>query len=306
MLLHGNARLSPFQRSLVCERVRLEGWTVEEAADAAGCSQRTVYRWLARHDAGESMLDRSSAPHRQPTRTPARTERQIERLRRLRWTSTKIAAKLEMAVSTVCAVLARLGLNRLWKLGPPEPPNRYCRRHAGELVHLDVKKLGRFNRPGHRVRGRGPGRRTFRAGWEAVHVCVDDATRLAYVEVLADEKAVTTIGFFERAVRWFAQRGVKVRQVMSDNGVAYKSAPFAVWCSQHRIEHIRTRPYRPRTNGKAERFIQTMLREWAYAATYRSSAHRQRALPAWVDYYNHQRPHSALGHKTPASRLHGD
>jgi transposase InsO family protein len=306
MLLHGNARLSPFQRALVCERVRLEGWTIEEAADAAGCSQRTVYRWLARHDAGDSMLDRSSAPHRRPTRTPAKVEAQIERLRRLRWTSTKIAATLDMAVSTVCAVLARLGLNRLWKLGPPEPPNRYCRRHAGELVHLDVKKLGRFNRPGHRVRGRGPGRRTFRAGWEAVHVCVDDATRLAYVEVLADEKATTTIGFVERAVAWFAQRGIRVCQVMSDNGAAYKSAPFALWCAQHRIEHIRTQPYRPRTNGKAERFIQTMLREWAYAAAYHSSAHRQRALPAWVDYYNHQRPHSALGHKPPASRLHDD
>jgi transposase InsO family protein len=305
MLLHGNARLSPFQRALVCERVRLEGWTVEEAADAAGCSQRTVYRWLERHDAGEAMTDRSSAPHHRPTRTPARVERQIERLRRLRWTSTKIAATLEMAVSTVCAVLARLGLNGLWKLGPPEPPNRYCRRHAGELVHLDVKKLGRFNRPGHRVRGRGPGRRTFRAGWEALHVCVDDATRLAYVEVLADEKAATTIAFVERAVVWFAQRGVRVSEVMSDNGAAYTSAPFAVWCSQHRIEHIRTQPYRPRTNGKAERFIQTMLREWAYAATYRSSEHRARALPAWIDYYNHQRPHSALGHKPPASRLHG-
>jgi transposase InsO family protein len=265
-----------------------------------------VYRWLARHDAGESMLDRSSAPHHRPTRTPPKIEAQIERLRRLRWTSTKIAATLNMAVSTVCAVLARLGLNRLWKLGPPEPPNRYCRRHAGELVHLDVKKLGRFNRPGHRVRGRGPGRRTFRAGWEAVHVCVDDATRLAYVEVLPDEKATTTIGFVERAIAWFAERGVRVRQVMSDNGAAYKSAPFATWCAQHRVEHIRTRPYRPRTNGKAERFIQTMLHEWAYAATYRSSAHRTRALPAWVDYYNHQRPHSALGHKPPASRLHGD
>ncbi len=306
MLLHGNARLSPFQRQLVCERVRLEGWTIEEAAHAAGCSERTVYRWLARHDAGDSMLDRSSAPHHRPTRTPAKVEAQIERLRRLRFTSTKIAATLDMAVSTVCAVLARLGLNRLWKLGPPEPPNRYCRRHAGELVHVDVKKLGRFRRPGHRVRGRGPGRRSRGAGWDAVHVCVDDATRLAYVEVLPDETAVTTIGFIERAVAWFAERGVRVRQVMSDNGSAYKSATFAIWCAQHRVEHIRTQPYRPRTNGKAERFIQTMLREWAYAATYRSSAHRQRALPAWVDYYNHQRPHGALGHKTPASRLQAD
>jgi transposase InsO family protein len=306
MRLHGNAKLTPFQRALLCERVREDGWTVEEAAEAAGCAQRTAYRWLARHDAGEPMTDRSSAPLRRPTRTPASVEAEIERLRRLRWTSTRIAATLELPTSTVCAVLARLGLNRLWKLGPPEPPNRYCRRHAGELVHVDVKKLGRFHRPGHRRVGRGPGRHHKGAGWEAVHVCVDDATRLAYVEVLPDERAVTTVGFFERAVAWFAQRGVRVRQVMSDNGAPYISKPWAAWCATQRIEHIRTRPYRPRTNGKAERFIQTMLREWAYAATYRTSEHRARALPAWIDYYNHQRPHGALGHKTPASRLHAD
>ena len=306
MLLHGNARLTPFQRRLLCERVRLDAWTVVEAAEAAGCSERTAYRWLARHDAGEPMTDRSSAPRRRPTRTAPELEAEIERLRRLRWTSTRIAAMLEMAVSTVCAVLARLGLNRLWKLGPPEPPNRYCRRHAGELVHVDVKKLGRFRRPGKRVRGHGPGRRSPRAGWEAVHVCIDDATRLAYVEVLPDERAVTTVAFFERAVAWFATRGVTVRQVLSDNGSPYVSRPWATWCSTHHIEHLRTRPYRPRTNGKAERFIQTMLREWAYAATYRTSDHRARALPAWIDYYNQQRPHGALGHKTPASRLHGD
>ena len=307
MQLHGNARLSPFQRWLLCVRVREEGWTVQEAAEAAGCSERTAYRWLARFDAGEAMTDRSSAPHRRPTRTPASVELEIERLRRLRFTSTRIAATLEMAVSTVCVVLKRLGLNRLWKLGPPEPPNRYCRRHAGELVHVDVKKLGRFHRPGHRVLGRGPGRADKRhMGWEAVHVCVDDATRLAYVEVLPDEKAATTVGFFERAVAWFAARGVRVRQVLSDNGSPYRSDLWAMWCSTHRVEHLRTRPYRPRTNGKAERFIQTMLREWAYAATYRTSAHRTRALPAWIDYYNHQRPHGALGHKTPASRLQAD
>ena len=216
------------------------------------------------------MTDRSSAPTSCPTRTPATVEAEIERLRRLRCTRTRIAATLELPVSTVCAVLKRLGLNRLWKLGPLEPPNRYCRRHAGELVHVDVKKLGRFRRPGHRVRGQGPGRRSYDAGWEAVHVCIDDATRLAYVEVLPDERAVTTIAFFERAVAWFAARGVTVRQVLSDNGSPYRSGVWAAWCQSHQIEHLRTRPYRPRTNGKAERFIQTMLREWAYAATYRN------------------------------------
>jgi transposase InsO family protein len=306
MLLHGNARLTPFQRSLLCVRVRDEGWTVAEAADAAGCSERTAYRWLARHDRGESMEDRSSVPRSSPTRTPAPVEAQIERLRRLRWTSTRIAATLELPTSTVCAVLQRLGLNRLWKLGPPEPPNRYCRRHAGELVHVDVKKLGRFHRPGKRALGQGPRRKSRGAGWEAVHVCIDDATRLAYVEVLPNERAVTTIAFFERAVAWFAERGVTVRQVMSDNGAPYVSKPWATWCSTHHVEHLRTRAYRPRTNGKAERFIQTLLREWVYAATYRSSQHRARALPAWIDYYNQQRPHGALGHKTPASRLAAD
>lgn len=303
MKLHGNARLTPHGRTLMCRRVRREGWTVTDAAHAAGCSERTCYRWLARFDAGEALTDRSSAPHHVPGRTPAETQALIERLRRLRFTSTRIAAELGVAVSTVCAVLKRLGLNRLSKLEPPEPPNRYCRRHPGELVHIDVKKLGRFWRPGHRVTGRGPGNHNHKPGWEAVHVCVDDTTRLAYVEVLPDEKAVTSIGFLERAVAWFAARGVVVQRVMTDNGSPYVSSLWATWCADHDIRHLRTRPYRPRTNGKAERFIQTMLREWAYAATYQSSTHRAEVLPTWLTYYNCRRPHSALGHKTPASRL---
>ncbi|MFM7064037.1 MAG: IS481 family transposase [Actinomycetes bacterium] len=303
MKLHANARMVPHGRALMCRRVREEGWTVAQAAYAAGCSERTCYRWLARHDAGEPMADRSSAPHRVPGRTPAEVEAAVEALRRLRFTSTRIAAELSMPVSTVCAVLARLGLNRLSRLEPPEPPNRYCRRHPGELVNVDVKKLGRFERPGHRAVGRGPGRRTRRAGWEAVHVCVDDNTRLAYVEVLPDEKAVTTVGFLVRAVAWFAERGVVVERVMSDNGAPYVSTAWREWCATNGVRHLRTRPYRPRTNGKAERFIQTMLREWAYAATYQSSAQRQQALGAWLDFYNHRRPHGALGHRPPAARL---
>jgi transposase InsO family protein len=303
MRLHGNARLTPFQRALLCERVRVEGWTVSEAAEAAGCSERTAYRWLARHDAGESMLDRSSAPLRRPTRTPASVEAEIERLRRLRFTSTRIAATLELPTSTVCAVLARLGLHRIWKLGPPEPPNRYCRRHAGELVHVDVKKLGRFDRPGHRVTGDREVRNRG-AGWEFVHVAVDDCTRVAYVEVLGDERGPTTVGFYQRAIAWFARHGVTVERIMSDNGPNYRSKIVAAFCAQREIRQVFTRPYRPRTNGKAERFIQTMLREWAYAAAYTSSTQRRSALPGWIDYYNHQRPHGALSHKTPASRLH--
>jgi transposase len=306
MRLHGNARLTPHGRDLMCQRVRLEGWTVAEAAEAAGCSERTCYRWLARFDAGESMWDRSSAPRSVPGRTCAATEAAIERLRRLRFTSTRIAAELGLATSTVCAVLARLGLNRLSRLEPPEPANRYCRRHPGELVHVDVKKLGRFNRPGHRVMGRGPGNHNYKPGWEAIHVCVDDTTRLAYVEVLPNETAEVSIGFLERAVAWFAARGITIKRVMTDNGAPYVSARWAAWCAAHDIRHLRTRPYRPRTNGKAERFIQTMLREWCYAASYQTSDHRARALPAWLDYYNHRRPHSALGHKSPADRLRSD
>lgn len=306
MKLHGNARLTPYQRDLMCRRVRIEGWKIAEAAGAAGCSERTCYRWLARYDAGQSLEDRSSAPGSVPGRTPAEVEAVVERLRRLRWTSTRIAAELSMATSTVCAILKRQGLNRLSKLEPPEPANRYCRRHPGELIHIDVKKLGRFNRPGHRVTGRGPGNHNRRVGWEAVHVCVDDTTRLAYVEVLPDEKAATSVGFLERAVAWFADRGVQVERVMTDNGAPYKSKVWAAWCADHDIRHLRTRPYRPRTNGKAERFIQTMLREWAYAATYQSSDQRAVALRPWLDYYNHRRPHGALGHKSPADQLRSD
>jgi transposase InsO family protein len=276
---------------------------VEEAAEAAGCSERTCYRWLARFDACEPMTDRSSAPRRVPGRTPDEVVAAIERLRRLRWTSTRIAAELGMATSTVCAVLTRLGLNRLSKLSPPEPANRYCRRHPGELVHIDVKKLGRFHRPGHRVTGRGPGTHNRGAGWDAVHVCVDDTSRLAYVEVLPDEKGPTAVGFLARAVAWFAQQDVTVQRVMSDNGAPYRSTVWKRWCADHNIRHLRTRPYRPQTNGKAERFIQTMLREWAYATTYRDSQHRIHALTPWLDYYNTRRPHGALGHKPPTSRL---
>jgi transposase len=232
--LHANAKLVPSNRRLLVVRVLEEHWKIADVAVAFGISERTVYRWLARWRAGDrDLLDHSSAPKRVPRRTPRSVEALIEKLRRLRMTSTRIAAELRMAVSTVGAVLARLGLNRLSRLEPPEPPNRYCRRHPGELVHLDVKKLGRFARPGHRVTGRGaPGTTTHtRAGWEAVHVAVDDCTRLAYVEILTDERAVTTIGFLERTITWFAARGVRIQRVMSDNGSPYRSQAFATTCT---------------------------------------------------------------------------
>jgi transposase InsO family protein len=304
--IHGNAKLVPSNRRLLVRRVLEERSKIADVAAGFGISERTAYRWLARWRAGDHLLcDRSSAPKRVPRRTPAAVEALIERLRRLRFTSTRIAAELKMAVSTVCAVLARLGLHRLSRLEPPEPPNRYCRRRPGELVHLDTTKLGRFHRPGHRVKGRaGAGVwRNIGAGWEAVHVAVDDCTRLAYVEVLADETARSCVAFLERATAWFAAKGVHVQRVMTDNGSGYRSHAFAAACTKHRIRQLRTRPYRPRTNGKAERFIQTMLREWAYAAAYQTSRQRALALQPWLEYYNQHRPHGALGHQPPASRL---
>jgi transposase InsO family protein len=304
--LHGNAKLIPVQRRLLVARVLEEHWTYAEAADAFGVHERTAYRWVRRWRDGDRVLaDRSSAPKRVPRRTPAKVELLIEQLRRCRVTAPKIAAKLRMAVSTVCAVLVRLGLNRFSRLGPPEPPNRYVRRRPGELVHVDIKKLGRFVRPGHRVLGRdAPGMRAHVGhGWEFVHVAVDDYSRVAYVEILPDERASSAIGFLRRAVGWFADRGVRVREVMSDNGSCYIARDFAVACASLRIKHIRTRPNRPQTNGKAERFIQSLQREWAYAAVYQTSYHRARALQPWVRFYNHRRPHGALGHQPPASRL---
>ena len=305
MNLHGNARLTPASRELLCRRVRDDGWTVAEAAFAAGVSERTAYRWLARFAAGEPMTDRSSVPHSIPNRTPVRREAVIERLRRARMTASAIAAKLGMAVSTVCAVLARLGLNRLSKLEPVEPPNRYARRHAGELIHVDIKTLGRFNKPGKRALGLGPGRRSAGAGWEAVHVAVDDATRLAYVEVLPNQSADTAIGFLRRAIAWFAQQDITVKEVMTDNGSAYVSRDWAKACAKDdlNVKHRRTKPYRPQTNGKAERFIQTLLREWAYGRLWQSSTARRRGLASWLRYYNTKRPHGSLGHKPPATAL---
>lgn len=306
MKLHGNARLTPVQRQLMCQRIDEEHWSVSDAADAAGISERRAYVWLGRWRAGDRLLaDRSSTPKRIANRTPARVEAMIERLRRLRMTSTAIAAKLQMAVSTVGAVLTRIGLHCLSRLEPLEPPNRYCRRHPGELVHIDIKKLGKFHRPGHRVTGRTvKGVYAQRgAGWECCHVAVDDTSRVAYVEILPNETAQTCVAFLERALAWFHDRGVTVQRIMTDNGSGYRSKLHARTVQRLEIKHLFTRPYRPRTNGKAERFIQTLLREWAYAAVYRTSDHRGRALEPWLHFYNHQRPHGALGHQAPATRL---
>lgn len=271
-----------------------------------------IERYRSEGEAG--LSDRSSAPRSIPHRTAPNTVRAILALRRLRMTSSEISEVLAMPLSTVSAVLKREGLGKLSRLEPPEPPNRYERRRAGELIHVDVKKLGRILKPGHRVTGSRRGQLATRvgsptgrpvgvAGWEFVHIAIDDHSRLAYAEVLADERGETAVGFLRRALAFFASHGIVVERVMSDNGAAYKSKRHAIACRELGLRHLRTRPYRPRTNGKAERFIQTMLREWAYARIYATSAERIEALPLWLDRYNWRRPHGSLGHRPPGSRL---
>lgn len=304
MKIHGNARTCPRSRKLLCERVRTDGWTVKAAAKAAGISERSASKWLARYDAeGEpGLVDRSSKPATIPVRVPEERVAAIAGLRRLRMTGAQIAQAFAMPLSTVGLILRRIGLGNLRRLEPEEPPNRYERRHPGELLHIDVKKLGRFKHPGHRVHGRGHGR-THKAGWEYLHVCVDDATRVAYVEVLEDETGATAVGFLRRAVTFYRSLGVDVERVMTDNGIPYRSLVHAAACRVLGLRHIRTRPYRPRTNGKAERFIRTMLNECLYAAVYRNSEQRRIALAAWVDRYNHRRPHGSLKGQAPMTRL---
>ena len=308
--LHANARTCPHSRRLAVDRVEREGWTLAAAAAAAGVSVRTVSKWLRRfRDEGEQgLFDRSSAPASVPLRTAETRVGVIAALRRLRMTAAEIAETLGMPASTVSGILTRIGLGKLWRLEPLEPPNRYEMKRPGELVHIDVKKLGRIGRPGHRVTGRVSGgghyRRAYHLGWEYVHVCVDDATRLAYVEVLDDEKATTAVAFLRRAVAHFAAFGIRVERLMTDNGAAYRATIHALACKALGIKHLRTRPYRPRTNGKAERFIRTMLGGWAYGAIYRTSNERHLALAGWLDFYNRQRPHRSLGRQTPLERLH--
>jgi transposase InsO family protein len=311
MKLHANARTCPNSRALIARRVVEEGWSLRSAAEAAGVSEPTARKWVCRFRAGESLGDRSSAPGRIPHRTPAERVEAIGALRKLHMTAAEIAELLGMALSTVSLWLKRIGLGKRSRLEPPEPPNRYERRRPGELVHIDVKKLGRILAAGHRVTGSKRLQRSQRvdgvmrglAGWEFVHVCVDDHSRLAYVEVLAGEDSATTIGFLRRALAWFADRGVVVERVMTDNGPGYISHAHAAACQELGLRHLKTRPYRPRTNGKAERFIQTLLREWAYGRIYGTSAERTSQLPRWLDHYNFKRPHGALGHQPPGSRL---
>ena len=304
MTLHRNARTCPRSRRLLAERVLVEGWSLAAAAEAAGVSERSAWKWVDRfRREGEAGLeDRSSTPCSVPSRTPPEREELILMLRELRFTSPEIAETLGMPLSTVGAVLARHGLGRLPRLQPEEPANSYERPRPGELVHIDVKKLGKIGRPGHRVNG-DRGTRARGVGWEFVHVAVDDATRLAYVEVLDNEKGPTAAGFLRRAVAFFRRYGIPVERVLTDNGACYRAVVHALACRALGIKHLRTRPYRPRTNGKAERFIRTLINGWAYGAVYRTSVERTAALAGWLDWYNRFRPHRSLGRKPPLSRL---
>ena len=319
MKLHRNAALSWSGRRLLVERVLVEGWTLTAAAEAAGVSVRCARKWVARYRlAGEAgLFDRSSAPRRVANRTPDDRVAVIVLLRQLRMTAAEIAETLRMPLSTVSVVLKRQGMGKLGRIGL-QPPVRYEHSRPGELVHIDVKKLGRIQGgAGWRVRDPkqhynrtytdATGRRRKTVGWEYVHVAVDDYSRLAYVEVLDNETAATALAFLRRAIAFFARYGITVERILTDNGPAYRSIVHALGCKALGIRHHRTRPYRPQTNGKAERFIRTLLSSWAYASIYGSSQQRTAALDGWLWHYNHRRRHSALGHQPPVSRtnLHG-
>jgi transposase InsO family protein len=302
--LHRNAKTTPHMRALLIERVRILHWSVVDAATAAGVTRRTAYKWLARYQQGgrAALTDRSSQPHHQPRRTPPAVISAIVAARHERLTAWAIAVRVQVPRSTVAAILARLGLNKLAALAPVAPVTRYERTRPGELVHLDIKPLVRILRVGHRIHG---DRRTRvqGAGWEFVHVAVDDHSRAAYVEVLPDQTGITTTRFLQRTVRWFARRGVIVQHVLTDNGSAYMSRVFQHAAQRAGVRLTRTRPYRPQTNGKAERFIQTLTRGWAYAVPYPSSWRRTQALRPWLRHYNLERPHAALGYHPPCVRF---
>ena len=315
MKLHANAALSLRQRERMVCRVVEEGWSLTKAAAAAEVSERTCSKWVARYrsEGLAGLVDRSSAPAVVANRSDEQTVMAIAALRRLRFTGPEIAELLDRPLSTVSGILTRIGMGKLGRLGM-EPARRYERAQAGELIHIDVKKLGRIvGGAGKRITGAGQhytgsytdaaGIRRGKAGWDFVHIAIDDATRLAYAEVLPDEKATTAIGFLRRAVAFFKRHGMTVRELLTDNGSPYISTIHAIACRTLGIKHRRTRPRRPQTNGKAERFIRTLLGSWAYGAIYATSAERTAALDGWLWRYNHHRRHQALGRQTPITRL---
>lgn len=305
MDIHHNARLTPHGRARIVRRV-LGGETVRMVAEAAGVCPRTVRKWLARYRAEGSagLRDRSSRPHRLHRPTPQDIVSRIEGLRRQRMTGQQIAKQADVSPATVSRVLKRQGLNRLDALEPAEPVRRYERQTPGELVHIDIKKLGRFNKAGHRVTNDRTGQSSSRGvGWEYVHLAIDDHSRLGYSEILPDEKRRSCLRFLFNALRFFRAHGVPVHRVMTDNGTSFRSHRYPKALHMLKIKHVRTRPYTPKTNGKAERFVQTALREWAYAKAYDSSEQRAEDLPIWLHNYNWHRPHGGINSMTPISRL---
>jgi transposase InsO family protein len=300
MKSHRSAKTNEYQRRLLISRVRRRRWSHRRAAEAAGVSIRTVAKWLTRDRT--DLRDRSSRPHHQPRRTPAKVAGAIIALRRTRATAWQISAALKVPRSTVTRILARAGLNRLALLDPAAPVRRYEWPHAGDLLHVDLKRLGRIAGVGHRIHG-DRRRRARRVGWEYLHVAIDDATRLAYVEVLAADTGAACAAFLRRALAWYHRRGLRVRRLLTDNGLAYRAHTFARACRTWAVRHRFTRPYRPQTNGKAERLIQTLLREWAYRVPYRSSALRTATLRPFLRFYNHRRPHMSLGRRSPWTRF---
>ena len=305
MNLHSGARTCPIGRALLVRRVRELGWTVKRSAEAAGISRQTAHKWLARHQGHDpaSLHDRSSRPRRSPHRTPVEWREMILLLRRTKKTGPQIARELKRPRATVARILRRAGLERLKKLEPQPAVQRYEHRRPGDLLHFDVKKLGRISGYiGHRITGDRRGQRKG-AGWDYVHVAIDDRSRIAYAEVLRDETGVSSAAFLRRAIAWFRTLGIRIRRVMSDNGSGYIARCFAHEIARLRLVHKRTRPRRPQTNGKAERFIQTLAREWAYAVPYLTSAARARVLPRWLRHYNQRRPHGSLDGLPPFSRL---
>jgi transposase InsO family protein len=304
MDIHQNARLTPHGRAELVRRVRLEGQTPKIVAAALGVTVKTVKKWAERFqlEGVAGLSDRSSRPHRLRQLTPDATVEQIAALRRRRWTGDQIAQEVGVSPATVSRVLRRCGLSRLKDLAPAAPIRRYERAEPGELIHIDIKKLARFNQVGHRITGERTGQ-SRGAGWEFVHVGLDDASRIAFAQILPDERKESATAFLQAALAYYASLGVSVARVMTDNGSCYRAKAFAKTCRRLGLKHLRTKPYTPRTNGKAERFIQSALREWAYAQPYPTSAHRTAQLPAWLHRYNWHRPHGGLKAQTPISRL---
>lgn len=305
MNIHNNARLTPHGRERMVKLI-LGGRTLEAAARIAGVCSRTARKWVTRfkEEGLAGLQDRSSRPRRLHRPTASAVVERIIALRRQRRTGKHIARDVDVSPATVSRVLRRAGLSRLKDLEPAEPVHRYERAHPGELIHLDIKRLGRFERIGHRITGDRKGQSSSRGvGWEYVHVCIDDNSRIAVTDIFANEKAVSAIAFLKACIAYYKRLGVTVTRVMTDNGSCYKSHAFAKACKTLKLRHIRTKPYTPKTNGKAERFIQTAIREWAYARAYQTSDHRAAELPLWTHMYNWHRPHGGINDKTPISRL---